>query len=259
MSRPLVLAWMLTIALVATAHAQPGEPTGITARLAAAAASAETSDWPAVERLAGPLASDPEVPAADRGEANRLLGLAAYHQRRLDAAEVHFLAYLQLDLDGRLDPSLYAPELVAYFENVRSTHAAELKALRPRPRRAVLLNLIPPAGQFQNHQPVKGWILGGLGFGLLAANLTSYLMLERWCSDGDLTCEPEGRSRSDTARTLVTVNQWSGALLIGAYAYGVIDGFRHYRRNPSITFRTGVMVSPTSVPGGTGIGIAGTF
>jgi len=241
----------LALAIAGPVAAQPSEPVGPVERLAAAAAAAEEGAWDRVERLAAPVAGT--VATGERAEAHRLLGLAAYHTQRLEQAEAHFLAYLKLDLDGRLDPSLYAPELVAFFENVRATHAAELRALRPRPRRAALLNLLPPAGQFQNRQPVKGWILGGLGAGLLATNLTTYVVLDRWCSDGDRTCERDGRSRSSTARTLVDVNYWSGIALIGLYTYGVLDGFRHYRRNPHVT------ITPVTFSDGTGVAIRGSF
>ena len=45
----------------------------------------------------------------------------------------------------------------------------------------------------------------------------------------------------------------SGIAFIGVYAYGVIDGFRHYRRNPH------VVVTPLAIGDGGGLGIAGSF
>lgn len=235
--------------------AQPGA----TDRLMAASAAAEAADWDAVVRDATMVVNDPQRSIGDRAEANRLLGLAAYYQERHAAAEAHFLAYLRQDLDGRLDPSLYPPELVGFFETVRSTHAAELRALRPRlrPRRTALLNFLPPAGQFQNQEPGKGWMIAGLGAGFLITNLVTYAVLVRWCDQPDRTCENDGESRSDAARTVAAVNRWSGIAAIVTYGYGVIDGFRHHRRTSSAT--SGVMISAWPSAGGVGVGLHGGF
>jgi len=252
--RALGIIALVVAGLVGRIHAQPGLD-----RLLSAAAAAENDDWDRVVRDATAAVDDPEVSVTDRAEAHRLLGLAAYHQSRLAAAEIHFLTYLRHDLDGRLDPSLYPPELVAFFENVRATHAAELRGLRPRarPRRTALLNLLPPAGQFQNQHRSKGWAIAGVGAGLLAANLVSYALLVRWCDEGDQTCERDGESRSNAARTLAVVNRWSGIAAIAVYAYGVYDGFRHYRRSPPVS--KGVTVSAWPTATGVGLGIQARF
>lgn len=237
----------VAVALALTAavgHAQPGAG----GDLAAAVAAAEGHDWAAVERLAAPIADDARAPRGDRAEAHRLLGLAALDRGDADAAEARFLAYLRLDLDGGLDPNLYPPEQVAFFENVRSRHAAELRALRPRPRRSRLLNLLPPAGQFQNHQRVKAWTLAITGGALLATNLTTYGLLVRWCQD-DGTC-----TRPATARVLRQVNLATGIATVALYAYGVWDGFRHEQAMSSST-----TVVPVALDGGGGLGVAGSF
>src|SRR5690606_23204411 len=130
---------------------------------------------------------DPRVhgalPPADLAEAHRLAGMAAfYHHQRRDLAEAHFLAYLKIDLDGRLDPALYPPEVVGFFDEVRTKHQAELRARRPRARSYWLLNLIPPGGQLQNREPRKAWVIGGLLGGFAIGNVTTYLVLRSWCT-----------------------------------------------------------------------------
>jgi len=250
-TRSVALALAVAVALAPRpAAAQPGSTAAATAdRLGAATIAAERGDWATVAELVAPIADDPSAARGDRAEAHRLLGLAALDAGQSDRAETLFLGYLKLDLDGRLDPNLYPPETVAFFEGVRGKHAAELRALRPRPRRAIALNLIPPAGQFQNRERPKAWILAGLGGSLLVANLGSYGLLRSWCDGDDGTCE--GHTRS--ARVLRNVNLGTGLALIGLYAYGVYDGVRHFRRTPAIT------VTPVAFSDGGGLGFAGSF
>lgn len=246
-----VAAWVAVAVAVSAAAAQPGS---VVDRLAAASTAADSKQWTRVIELVGDVPRDPGVTAADHGEAHRLLGIAEFHLAHYDRAEAHFHAYLKLDLDGQLDIGLHSPDVVRFFDDVKAKHAAELRALRPRTRRWAVLNLVPPAGQFQNRQPIKGWILGGLGVALLAANVGSYLTLDSWCNDVDRTCESETASRADDARTLKKVNLVTGIALIGVYVYGVYDGFQHYR-----LLRGAVLVTPVAFGDGGGLGIAGSF
>ena len=252
----------IVIALAAVhrdSRAQPSrtlpdaERPSATTLLIEAGVAADQGDWPTVIARASPVAHDPRQRVADRAEAHRLLGLAAYAQGRVDDADRELFAYLRLDLDGHLDPHLYPPETVAYLESVRARHAGELRALRPRPPRTVLVNFLPPFGQFQNGERTKGWILAGLGGGLLAANVATYVIVRRWCDEDDGTCEVDGRSRRETADGLLTINHVAGAAAIAVYAYGVIDGFRQYRRRPA------VIVAPVASGEGAMLGVAGRF
>lgn len=245
----------ILVLTAAAAHAQPGQARSPVERIAEASVAVDDKAWERVILLVGDIPDDASVSSADHAEAHRLLGIAEFYRQRYDRAEAHFHAYLRIELDGHLDIGLLAPDVVTFFDNVKAKHAAELRALRPRARRWAVLNLVPPAGQFQNRQRAKGWVLGGLGAALLASNITTYVMLDRWCSDVDRTCEDGTRSRADSARTMKTVNSVTGAALVGLYVYGVIDGFRHYRRT-----RATVMVAPVSLgTHGGGLGIAGTF
>ena len=81
------------------------------------------------------------------------------------------------------------------------------------------------------------WFLGATGAALLAANITSYAVLRRWCGGGAAsTCDdgepgqPGYRDHRDEARTLQVVNIASGVGLIALYTYSVFDGFRGYHR-----------------------------
>jgi hypothetical protein len=223
--------------------------------------AATAGDWARVAALVHPLV-DPQragsLPPADLAEAYRLSGMAAFYQQRRDVAEAHFLAYLKIDLDGRLDPALYPPDVVGFFDEVRTKHQAELRARRPKARRYWLLNLIPPGGQIQNGERGKAWVIGGLIGAFAIGNVTTYLVLHSWCmrvsGDGgsSVTCD-EGADHARSASTLRAINIATGIGLIATYVYGVYDGARSYRRKE--TPRPFV----TGVSGGGMIGLGGSF
>jgi hypothetical protein len=262
---------LLVLALTARVAAAQGPPPaarGPAARTAQAAPApsdalrdandaAAAGDWARVSALVDPLLRGP-LPPADLAEAYRLAGMAAFFQQRRDLAEAHFLAYLKIDLDGRLDPALYPPEVVGFFDEVRTKHQAELRARRPRPRRYWLLNLIPPGGQIQNREPGKAWVFGSLIGAFAIGNVTTYLVLRSWCTrvSGDggssVTCDENG-DHAHTASTLRGINIATGIGLIAAYAFGVYDGATSYRRQE--TMRPFVV----GVAGGGMLGLGGAF
>ena len=219
--------------------------------------AATAGDWSRVAALVDPLIRG-SLPPADPAEAYRLSGMAAFYQQRRDVAEAHFLAYLKIDLDGRLDPALYPPEVVGFFDEVRTKHQAELRARRPKARRYWLLNLIPPGGQIQNRERGKAWVIGGLIGAFAIGHVTTYLVLSSWCTrvsgsgGSSVTCD-EGKDRTGSAQALRAINLLSGVGLIAAYAFGVYDGATNYRRQESIRpFVAGVA-------GGGMLGIGGRF
>jgi hypothetical protein len=224
----------LWIGLAATtAHAQPAAATSDVLREGNTFALA--GDWRGVSALVEPLL-ERSLATPDLCEAHRLAGIAAFFQQRGAAAEQHIVAYLRIELDGRLDPALYPPEVVAFFNDVASRHAAELRALRaPPPHRTWLLTLLPPIGQYQNGDHTKAYVLGGAMGALLIVNLTTYSYLRRWCNHSDgkaggsLTCDEEG-DHTRAAMALRPYNIASGIAFLLTYGYGVYDGIRGYRQ-----------------------------
>jgi hypothetical protein len=201
--------------------------------------SALAGDWQRVGTLVDPLLRE-QLPPSDLAEAHRLAGIAAFFALRNTDAETHFLAYLRLDLDGRLDPALYPPDVVGFFNDVASRHAAELRARRSPPSRASwLYTLVPPIGQYQNGERTKAYILGGVLGALLITNLVTYSYLRQWCDHtqgsggGQLTCTDgtgPGHDATQDARRLRPINIASGIGFWLVYAFGVYDGIRGYRR-----------------------------
>jgi hypothetical protein len=211
-----------------------------------AAAALDAGAYQRAADLARGVVANADVPATDRAEAWRLYGLASFFLEQHAEAEQAFLAYLKLDIDGRLDPALVPPEAIVFFEDVRARHAAELRKYRPGPerRRYGALNLLPPAGQFQNGHHTKGWVLAGVGGLALATNVGTYLVLRSWCDEDTGVCKSGDESRTGPARSLRTINTTSGVLFLGAVVYGVYDGFRNFRPNRPRPPRASLQVVP---------------
>jgi len=229
------MKWILLAALVCApglALAQPAADV-----LGEANAALGAGDYAKAKVLAGRVARNPGPTDRDRAEAWRVLGLSYFYLGDERGAKVAFLEYLKLDPDGTLDTALAPPEAVALLTSVRNEHAAEINARRPRRhRRSYWLNFVPVAGQWQNGDRGKMWFIAGAGTALLAANVTSYVMLARWCGGSDDTCDegtpgqPGYSNHIDEARTARTINIASGVALIALYAYGVYDGVTTYNR-----------------------------
>jgi hypothetical protein len=232
------LAILVVIGLASAAHAQPGTdaPNDPAVALREANAAASAGDWQRVAAFVQPLLAR-QLDKTDLAEAHRLAGIAALYAQPPDqvAAEHHFVAYLRIDLDAHLDPTLYPPEVVNFFNDVRARHAVELKALRPKSKRYAVLAVLPPFAQFQNGEKVKGIVVGSLLGAFLATNLTTYFVLRSWCSHvsygGNVssTCD-DNTNHAHAATTLRGLNIATGVGFIFTYAYGVYDGIRGYRR-----------------------------
>jgi hypothetical protein len=230
-----VLALVAALAVL-VARGEPAQAAGPSTSelLREGNAAATAGDWDHVAELVEPLLRQ-TLAREDRAESHRLAGIAAFFRLRSADAETHFLAYLRLDPDGRLDPALYPPDVVAFFNDLASRHAGSLRALRIQPKRSWLLTLLPPFGQLQNGDRTKAYVIGGVLGGLLIFNLTSYAYLRDWCTHtqgsggGGLNCTIDGDHRREAAK-LKGYNVASGIGVILIYAYGVFDGVRGYRQ-----------------------------
>jgi hypothetical protein len=187
----------------------------------------------------------------DRAQALRIYGIACVLTGRQLAAKGAFLDWLKLEPRARLDPSLVRPEVVDFFEHLRAEHREELvrEVERRRPRTAIL-NLLPPAGQFQNGQRTKFALVLGAEVGLLAVNLGTGLTLYAEHRPDGTFPDP------DRAMVLRSINWASFAVLLGVVLYGVVDGFVVYHRivrelerdEASLRAAAGPHLTPT--PGG---------
>jgi hypothetical protein len=156
-------------------------------------------------------------------------------------AETAFTELLRKDPRARLDPTSTRPELVAFFESLRHQQIA-----RQRSTRKMFWNFIPPVGQFQNDDNVRGWLILGVGVASFATLATSDLVLRKW-KHWDYTFDPH----HDTAVNLKTVNYISFGVLAATYIYGVFDGLIGYGK-PIDEGKPAV--SLFFLPGGGGLG-----
>ncbi len=235
---------VIALVIASTASAQPGLDPASALRDANAAATA--GDWAKVAALAAPVTFSAST--VDRAEAFRLRGLAEFFQNQQAVAERDFVAYLRLDVDGHLDPALYPPEAINFFNDVRARHAAEL---RRAPKRYAVLALLPPFAQFQNGERTKGWVITGLLGAFAATNVTTYFLLRAWCHDSGDTCDASGKDHFTAAQHLEAINIAAGVGLILTYAYGVYDGVSGYRA------RSYLYVAPET--NGVVVGVAARF
>jgi hypothetical protein len=213
---------VLLISLTGVARAEPNPEAVALVRLALE--RYELGDYEGVVTALRPLvdADTPGLPAADRVEALRTFGIASVLTGRRTAAEGAFVLLLRADPRSELDPTLVRPEATQFFDEVRARWRAERVAAykRNRGKRYGILNMIPPAGQFQNRQYAKGYSLLAVEIALLATNITTGVLLNQWEGPNKLFVGHE-----DTARALIPVNIASFAVLLSVVAYGIIDSF----------------------------------
>jgi len=230
---------------------QTTTPTTAVAALDRASAAYEYGDMTQVVDATRPII-DGALPAteAERAQALRFLGIGLFLTGRQGGAEPYFVELLRLRPRIKLDPATTRPEVVAFFEEIRRRHADELnEVISSQSRRTLAWSFLPPLGQFQNGDRMRGWIILGFEAAALAGAVTTRLVLESWRGSGDTF---EGRT--NTASALRTINHVSVALLAITYIAGVTDALLRDRGEPderttSLTF----VVLPT------GAGLAARF
>ena len=164
---------------------------------------------------------------AQRAYALRYLGIGLFLTGRTEGAETAFFELLRLRPDSLLDPRTTRPDVVGFFEQVRTRYDQPIRAAaRANNRKVFAWNFLPPAGQFQNGHPVLGYTVAGLEFVSLATAVTTFSLLKHWRQPGDVFADPE------QARATKIVDAVSVAVFAATYLFGVIDGIAHYSDPP---------------------------
>jgi hypothetical protein len=170
-----------------------------------------------------------------RVQALRFLGIGLFLTGRTAGAEAAFFELLRQKPGAKLDPTHTRPDVVAFFETVRSRHASEIQ--QARPSKYLLLAFLPPAGQFQNGDRARGITLAAVEAVSLGLAIGSYVQLKSWQNKNDLTFP----GHTDDARSLKIVNNLSVAIFAATVAVGIIDGvanFHHTADEPPLAWLT---------------------
>jgi hypothetical protein len=245
----LTLASLVVLAFLApgTAHA-----VGAIGALSEAQARLNAGDYYEARELTAPLLEDESLARGDRAEALRLNGLARFFLGDREGAEESLLGFLELEPEAHLDPALVPPLGIAFFEDVRNRHWAQISKFRKKPKRRgyAVVNLVPfGAGQFQNGDRVKGWSLA-VSEGLLGATaLTTFLVLVA-------NANPDGTSDLPSADAVKSINQASFVLFVVVWGYGAVDGYLGWRQREA-ELGGSATVQSLAPRGGLGFGLAG--
>ena len=171
---------------------------------------------------------------AQRAQALRYLGIGLYLTGRQEGAETAFFDLLRLRPNARLDPTNTRPDVVAFFENVRRRHAAEIsEAASNRPGKSLTLAFLPPLGQFQAGHKARGITIAALEVLSLGTAIATRVQLGAWNKwPGDTFMSPPGvlpvENHQDAARTLKALNYASVAVFAATLVVGIVDGVASY-------------------------------
>jgi len=185
-----------------------------------------------VQALRDPIEQGAFTDQADRKEAMRIYGISLFLAGRKQAAQLIFSRLSELDPTLRMDPRLVPPEVVGAYRSIRRQRLVRRLHHIPKANRGwLVLNFLPPAGQFQNHQYVKASLILTAEVSLVAANATSWSILRspKYRHSGSYVVQDaEGNIIEDhrsLAKSMLVVNYVSFALLIGTIIYGIVDGW----------------------------------
>lgn len=177
-------------------------------------------------------------------DARKYLALSHFLHEDVASANEEFGKLLYLAPDYELDPYTIAPPVIELFESIRTKMKPELDAIRQRakderlkpqlPRgivrtiertyyeRSDVLTLMPfGAGQFQNGDTGLGSVFLGTELGLLAVNVTSYVLS---LALGNYA--PEERWKAQA----LLVTQYASAGLLGvAWSIGVVQARANFQ------------------------------
>jgi hypothetical protein len=254
MIRAAWLAAFTLLSLLLLASVSPGvaHAVGAIGALSEAQARLNAGDYYEARELTAPLLEDESLARADRAEALRLNGLARFFLGDRAGAEESLLAFLEMEPEAHLDPALVPPLGVAFFEDVRNRHWAEISKFRKKPARRgyAVANLLPFGfGQFQNGDRVKGYTLLTAEVLLGATALTTYIVLSA-------NAKPDGTNDLPSAPAVQSINQAAFVLFVGAWIYGSIDGYLGWRRREA-ELGGADTVQARAPGGGLGVGFAG--
>jgi hypothetical protein len=192
-------------------------------------AAYEYGDIDSVVEWARPVAEGRVTASVvERGHALRYLGIGLYLTGRAPGAEAAFLELLRLRPDSTLDPRTTRPDVVTFFERVRSSHAVEIRATaRENNHKIFVLNFLPPFGQIQNGHRGRAFLYGGLELASAATAITTYALLSSWEQE-----HHEFGDHYNDATKLKVVNYVAIGVFAATCLISVLDGLASYADLP---------------------------
>lgn len=243
-------AALLIAGLVATAA-----PANVEGTLKSAIEDFEFGEHATAEKKLFGLLNPIQLPSAeDVILARQYLGACYFLLDQRPKAESEFSKILVLDPEHKLDPQVFSPALVQFFEEVRvRTGVAMKKGLedekkpplveepKPKPKVHSELDLSPPrkpplglafvpfgVGQFNNRQALKGALFLTVEGGLFATAIGSFVSfngLGTTLPDGSFQVSPADKETAATLQSVYLATFYAG---LGVLAIGVIEALISY-------------------------------
>lgn len=189
--------------------------------------------------------------------ARQYLGACYHLLDDLVGAKKEFSMLLALDPDHKLDPEIFSPALVRFYENVRTDAGLAMRKkedLAPPPpppppvvetevqtgRFPAALGLIPfGVGQFLNYHPVRGSLFAVTEVGLAIASVTTFSLYSSGRADAirdgravegadGIIYNPgfeEDAQRAKRLQTAAFVTMWTGLAVV---VIGVVEALISY-------------------------------
>lgn len=166
-------------------------------------------------------------------ECYKYLGAAYFYLDDLRLADASFRQLILLNPDFKLDPFLFPPSMVLFFDRIKNevvikkssneSESLDKGSLSCPHRYRLYINLLPfGVPQFANNQSAKGTSVLVLQLATLTANIFSYWQVN---SMVDRYGYVKDRHTADKANIYKTIQIGSLVAFSVIYIYSVIDGF----------------------------------
>ena len=160
--------------------------------------------------------------------ARQYLGASYFLLGQEKDAEREFVLLLKARPTHRLDPLVFSPELVGFFDRLRPDRSApietQLGAEGPPAPPSRWMALVPfGGGQFANGHPIRGTLFATTEVALMGTALTTFLMFEDLKTNdaaGNVRFAPGDVDRAETLQTVYLAAFWAGMAVV---ATGILE------------------------------------
>lgn len=203
--------------------------------------------------------------------ARQYLGACHYLLDERARAEAEFAKILALDPEHKLDPEVFSPALVQFFEDVRARTGLGLRKQpppkeekkdppkidvppavvappAPEPEKPPLALAFVPfgVGQFNNDHPVRGAIFGSVEVGLFATAIATFAMFSSipHSEDAQGRLQYDNQEDADRASSLQAVYLGTLYAGLGVLAIGIAEALISYPGDAAVETAARTPASP---------------